>query len=141
MERCDALASLNTAQKAANDHLVNARPTLRELPHGVEALVPTNIVMGNLGRETTTAPIPTPVFLAEEIYSGSSTYGATLAELMPPIPTTPDGRVVPHNPSAPQWDSFYFNLSVAMGVYIHNRIENADKWSILMPKCVHLTSK
>ena len=99
MERCDALASLNTAQKAVNDHLDSARSILRELPHGVEALVPTNIVMGNLGRETTTAPIPTPVFLAEEIYSGSSTYGATLAELMPPIPTTPDGRValVPTN--------------------------------------------
>ena len=81
MERCDALASLNTAQKAVNDHLDSARSILRELPHGVEALVPTKIVMGNLGRETTTAPIPTPVFLAEEIYSGSSTYGATLAEL------------------------------------------------------------
>ena len=82
MDRNNALASLDAAQREVASHISKARELTRGLPHGASGLDSTKRVMGSLGRESSAATkIPSPMDLAEELYSGSSDYGASLMEL------------------------------------------------------------
>ena len=87
MDTTDTLQALAAAQAEAAKHMAEAARLASLLPHGPSALLHSNTVMGNIGSATDGSPCRrTAAQLAEELYSGTSNWGPSIEELMPPVP-------------------------------------------------------